>query len=56
MGKWAGLFAVFSVLTGVFGYAGTAAVADAAQALFMVALSGFLLFTFLSLYLIEPLE
>jgi len=55
--KWAVVFAAFSVLTGVFGFAGIVeGLADLAQALFMAALSGFLLFTFLGLYMIEPVE
>ena len=55
--KWAIVFAFFSALTGVFGFAGIVeGLADIARVLFMAALSGFLLFTFLSLYMIEPVE
>lgn len=55
--KWALVFAFFSVSAAVFGFTGIAAgFAEAAQILFMVALTGFLLFMFLGLYMIETVE
>jgi uncharacterized membrane protein YtjA (UPF0391 family) len=52
--KWALIFGLASVLTGVVTFSGFAAgQSQAAQALFMLALAAFLFSLFLGLYVIE---
>jgi uncharacterized membrane protein YtjA (UPF0391 family) len=55
--KWALVFGFISIVAGVFGFGGiVSGVAQAAQALFMLALSACLVSLFLGLYVIETAE
>jgi uncharacterized membrane protein YtjA (UPF0391 family) len=52
--KWASVFGLIALIAGILGFSGLAAAA--AQVLFMLALSAFLVALFVGLYCIETAE